>query len=53
METPTPTPLTRNHARRLREVYRSAGWPYQDTLEVELLTAGLLCRVRWAAGMQR
>jgi len=34
------------HRRRLREVYRSAGWPCQDPLEVELLAAGLIERVR-------
>ena len=33
--------LTRAHARRLREIYRSAGWPSQDGLEIELLAAGL------------
>ena len=38
-------PLTRQHLRRLREVYRSAGWPSQDTLEIELLASGLLARV--------
>ncbi|WP_332814719.1 hypothetical protein [Ramlibacter sp.] len=38
-------PLSRAHARRLRDVYRSAGWPCQDTLEIELLAAGLLHRV--------
>lgn len=32
------------HRRRLREVYRSAGWPCQDTVEIELLAAGLLAR---------
>jgi hypothetical protein len=32
------------HARRLREIWRSAGWPCQDMLEVELLAAGLLSR---------
>jgi hypothetical protein len=32
------------HRRRLREVYRSAGWPCQDGIEVELLAAGLLRR---------
>lgn len=32
------------HRRRLREVWRSAGWPYQDLIEVELLVAGLLER---------
>lgn len=36
--------LTRNQARRLREVYRSAGWPSQDGLEIELLAAGMLER---------
>lgn len=32
------------HRRRLREVWRSAGWPCQDLVEVELLAAGLLER---------
>ncbi|MFA7558840.1 MAG: hypothetical protein WCZ20_13675 [Hydrogenophaga sp.] len=36
--------LNRRHDRRLRDIYRSAGWPCQDTLEVELLVAGLLER---------
>lgn len=36
--------LTRRHHQRLREIYRSAGWPCQDMLEVELLAAGLLER---------
>ena len=39
-----PGVLTRNQARRLREVYRSAGWPSQDGLEIELLAAGMLER---------
>lgn len=38
-------PLPRPLARRLREVYRSAGWPARDAVEVELLAAGLLERV--------
>lgn len=33
------TPAAR---KRLREVWRSAGWPWQDTLELELIAAGLL-----------
>lgn len=39
-------PIKRNriHERRLREVYRSAGWPFQDVVEIELLAAGLLER---------
>jgi len=40
-----PVTLKRIHAQRLHEVYRSAGWPYQDVLEVDLLAAGLLERV--------
>ena len=43
-------PIGRQHARRLREVYRSAGWPCCDAVEVELLAAGLLERVRSAHG---
>lgn len=42
--------LGRAHARRLREVYRSAGWPCQDAIELELLAAGLLTRVGHAGG---
>ena len=38
------------HRRRLREVYRSAGWPCQDGIEVELLAAGLLRRERGPLG---
>jgi hypothetical protein len=39
----SPT-ITRRHHQRLREVYRSAGWPCADMLEVELLAAGWLER---------
>jgi hypothetical protein len=42
--------LTTPHRRRLREVYRSAGWPCQDLLEVELLALGMLERVRAPSG---
>ena len=42
--------LTTVHSRRLREIWRSAGWPCQDLVEVELLAAGLLERVRHASG---
>ncbi|HET7863375.1 MAG TPA: hypothetical protein VFL86_03125 [Burkholderiaceae bacterium] len=38
------------HSRRLREVWRSAGWPCCDLIEVELLAAGLLERVRQPSG---
>ncbi len=36
------------HRRRLREVWRSAGWPCRDAVELELLAAGLLQR-QWDA----
>ena len=36
--------LGRHHVKRLREMYRSAGWPYQDMVEVELIAAGMLER---------
>ena len=36
--------LTRPHQQRLREVYRSSGWPCHDMLEVDLLACGLLER---------
>lgn len=42
--------LGRIHARRLREVYRSAGWPCCDPIEVDLLAAGLLERRTSALG---
>jgi hypothetical protein len=53
MDAPPPThhiaasPL---HQRRLREIYRSAGWPCLDTVEIELIAAGLLERVRQPGG---
>jgi hypothetical protein len=42
---PLPT-LAAVHLRRLRDIYRSAGWPCQDGVEVELLAAGLVERLR-------
>lgn len=38
-------PLPRSHGRRLRDYYRSAGWPCQDTIEIDLLNAGLVERI--------
>lgn len=32
------------HRRRLRQIFRSAGWPCQDAVEIELLAAGLVER---------
>jgi hypothetical protein len=40
------------HRRRLREIWRSAGWPCQDLIEVELLAAGLLQRQRDGDGRE-
>jgi hypothetical protein len=42
--------LTIVHRRRLRAIWRSAGWPCQDMVEVELLAAGWLERVRHESG---
>jgi hypothetical protein len=41
-----PPPLTELHRRRLRAIWRSAGWPSQDLVEVELLAAGWVERLR-------
>ena len=45
-----PATLGKIHARRLREIYRSAGWPCQDLIEIELLTGGMLERVAGPMG---
>jgi DNA-binding MarR family transcriptional regulator len=45
-------PVTALHRRRLREIWRSAGWPCQDMVEIELLAAGLLERLRDAHGRE-
>lgn len=53
-----PTPAERPaaigtaHRRRLREIWRSAGWPCQDLLEIDLLAAGLVERVRDGLGRE-
>ena len=44
--------LSALHRRRLREIWRSAGWPCQDLIEVELLAAGLLQRQRDGDGRE-
>ena len=41
-------PLGAAHHRRLREVWRSAGWPCHDAIELDLLAAALLSR-HWDA----
>jgi len=47
-----PDAIGTPHRRRLREVWRSAGWPCQDLIEIELLAAGLLERQRDDAGRE-
>lgn len=41
MTDPTPT-LSRLHRARLLAIWRSAGWPCKDGIEIDLLAAGLL-----------
>lgn len=47
----SPVMLKRIHVQRLSEVYQSAGWPYQDVVEIDLLAAGLLARVTTVRAM--
>jgi len=50
---PLPAPsLGELHRRRLRAIWRSAGWPSQDLVEVELLAAGWIERVRDGHGRE-
>lgn len=44
--------LSPAHRRRLREVWRSAGWPCHDMIELDLLVAGLLVPERDSAGRE-
>jgi len=34
--------VSRRHLTRLRQIYRSSGWPCRDPMEIDLLVAGLL-----------
>ncbi len=47
-----PTP-TRFHLQRLRQLWRGAGWPCQDLVEIELLAAGWVERLLEADGRER
>lgn len=38
----SPPALSRSHRSRLMQVWRSAGWPCRDALELDLLAAGML-----------
>lgn len=44
---------TRIHLQRLRQLWRSAGWPCQDLIEAELLAAGWVERLLEAGGRER
>lgn len=44
--------IPKHQLRRLRQMWRSAGWPCQDLVEAELLAGGLLERVRDTAGRE-
>jgi hypothetical protein len=48
-----PPALSRFAQQRLRQLWRSAGWPCQDLLEVELLAAGLIERLSDPDGRER
>jgi hypothetical protein len=48
-EAPAPGAL---HRRRLRQIWRSAGWPCCDLIEIDLLAGGWIERVRDAAGRE-
>eukprot|EP01038_Epipyxis_sp_PR26KG_P018137 gene18137-25503_t len=41
-DSPPSTPITRFHRARLMQIWRSAGWPCKDGLEIDLLAAGLI-----------
>jgi hypothetical protein len=50
---PAATATSRAHLRRLRQYFRSAGWPCHDNLEIDLLVAGLAERaIRDAGGVE-
>jgi len=37
-----PPPLPRTHRTRLMQIWRSAGWPCKDAVEIDLLAAGMI-----------
>ena len=48
-----PPNLTRQHRARLSELWRSAGWPCKDGIEIDLLAAGLLLTLSDEAGREQ
>ena len=51
-DTPTSPRITRKHLTRLREIYRSSGWPCRDPLEVDLILSGLVQAERDCQGRE-
>ena len=51
MQSPAPTP-TRHHRTRLMQIWRSAGWPCRDGLEIDLLAWGFVRAHPTADGLE-
>lgn len=49
---PAAIPITRFHRTRLMQIWRSAGWPCKDGLEIDLLAAGLVSLYTAADGCE-
>lgn len=50
MNLPLALPLGRTHRARLMQLWRSAGWPCRDVIELDLLAAGLLEQIHAPTG---
>src|SRR5690606_18109056 len=50
MSTPQDLPLRRVHRSRLMQLWRSAGWPCRDAVEIDLMAWGLASLHRSDAG---
>jgi hypothetical protein len=51
-DTSTPPRITRKHLTRLREIYRSSGWPCRDPLEIDLIVGGMVQAERYDQGRE-
>ncbi len=47
------SPLSRHHRMRLMQIWRSAGWPCQDAVEIELLAAGWVVKHSTSEGHEQ
>jgi hypothetical protein len=52
MISPSPLPASRAHLSRLMKIWRSAGWPSRDPIELDLLAAGLLSEEQGEQGRE-